>query len=885
MVLVAGLLLGAGLTSGAPAAKELDQIELSPVVTRLLDDPVTSDAERQAMAVFHGQWARVANPTVAQRAMVALGRFELGESVLLDEGVPALVRAEGALWRGEPEQAVQWLVDDPSLQAAVVAARAYRDLGAVREAVGVLEPWRERLQSQELTGAASLTAAGEALAMLAQLEGRPARDYGLAMSLFGKARVEADPLYWPAYLAEARLLIDKDNNPQAAQALFEALTLNPSCGEAWYLLGRMLLGAFDFDRAGVCLKKLREINEQHLLADALEARLLLTQKDAGQARAVIEAALSRYPRQRELVALLAAAEALLFDRAAVDAALGHFEQLAPRHPLAYYTVGEYLAAARQYAWGEAVLRRAIELDPNWAQPRVELGTLLMQWGKEQAALVELRHATRLDSFNRQAHNQAKLAEELVGYEQIRTEHFVIKYQAGVDGVLARDMPEELERIYGHLTAVFGYEPPNPTLIEIMPDEERFAVRITGMPDIWTIAACTGDVIAMTPPRGGAHQHGSFDWVRVIQHEFVHTVTLNQTDYRIPHWFTEGCAVSQEPVDRGYDECRLLAKSFNRLFGLDQISWAFIRPESPLDRPLAYAQASWMVQYVTERFGHRAVVAMLERYREGATEAQAILTATGQAPDFFMAGFKAWAAKEMRSWGLGPQLGDDEIKKAFGPSDKPSDEVLAQWLERYPSHPGLLRMAAGRAVERAVRRDDELGVGGANAVELEAVKQVVLRYAASRPVDPWSDEQLVRIAKRQGRVEEAIGAMQQLDRADDKTGRWAVELAGIHRDAGRLGLAADAMTRALQRQPYNASYRELAATVALQGGDFEGALRHLQAMVALEPDRAIHQVRLAAIYAKMGRREESVSAAQAAMRLDPAAPVDALLERGGQSGSP
>ena len=31
----------------------------------------------------------------------------------------------------------------------------------------------------------------------------------------------------------------------------------------------------------------------------------------------------------------------------------------------------------------------------------------------------------------------------------------------------------------------------------MPDEQWFGVRITGLPWIWTIGACTGEIIAMS----------------------------------------------------------------------------------------------------------------------------------------------------------------------------------------------------------------------------------------------------------------------------------------------------------------------------------------------------------------------------------------------------
>ena len=54
-----------------------------------------------------------------------------------------------------------------------------------------------------------------------------------------------------------------------------------------------------------------------------------------------------------------------------------------------------------------------------------------------------------------------------------------------------------------------------------------------------------------------------------------------------------------------------------LFALDNINWAFIRPAKPTDRPLAYAQAHWMLEYISETHGANAVIDMLKMFGEGA----------------------------------------------------------------------------------------------------------------------------------------------------------------------------------------------------------------------------------------------------------------------------
>ena len=139
----------------------------------------------------------------------------------------------------------------------------------------------------------------------------------------------------------------------------------------------------------------------------------------------------------------------------------------------------------------------------------------------------------------------------------------------------------------------------------MPDHKFFSVRITGMPRIHTVAACTGPLIAIEVPREGPPEKhmGLFDWLKVLRHEYTHTITLSQTKNRIPHWLTEAAAVSMEDVPRKYERARELAKRWQQddLFDLDEINWAFIRPRRPGDRSFAYAQGHWMVEYMNERF--------------------------------------------------------------------------------------------------------------------------------------------------------------------------------------------------------------------------------------------------------------------------------------------
>lgn len=847
---------------------------LLPAVVQMIDDPLNRTEQKRAMQIFHGQWQSVTNPTPTEQAMIALARYDLQHPVFNDASVPALLRATALLERGEPAQARQLLQGEQTLFSQWIVAKAMVLQGEFDSAALVLESIIQKsgdLDTSDAQAAAKLTTLGHAIVLLAEIRGGNASDYRQAMETFGKAYKQADRLYYPAMVAEASLLASRDNPSDAHAAANEAAVLNPNDGKLWSVLGHLAANHFQFEMTTRVLAQLRSINPHHLLADRLEAYSRLVSRDPASALAVLAPALARYPNDPHLLALNAAAQAAIFDQPAFEKAMDRFNAVFPQSELALLTTGRVLSMNRQYERSEAMLRQVIDRRPNLPRAWTELGLLLMQSGDESGALVALERGSSLDPFDVRAANQLKLVQELLGYQVIETEHFIIRYRHGIDEVLARDMPYELEGMYGELTSIFQHRPRNKTIVEILPDLQRFAVRITGMPDIWTIGASTGDVIAITPPRDGQGQRGAFDWLRVIKHEYVHTVTLAQTGNRIPHWFTEGAAVWQEPGDRDYNTARLLAQAqqSGQLFTLDQINWGFIRPKRQIDRPLAYAQACWMIQYIVASQGQQAVVDMLNLFNQGLTDRQAIEKVAGMDGDTFMKGFLAWANDQVALWGLGPSRYDERTKKLLENSGQLEAGVLAELLNNYPNDPDLLLLAAKRAM---------------TGFDLNEARRAVLRYAAARPVDPWSHQMLVQIAFKQKQPLQATGPLAYLDQQEQNSGAWSVQLSRIYRESGNLDAAYRAMLRAIHREPYNATFREQTAAIALQRSDMQGALYQLQALPMLEPDRAVHQIRLAAIYKKMGRDDEANAAAMLARTINPQAPVEKFLKQQQENGS-
>jgi tetratricopeptide (TPR) repeat protein len=868
--LVVVLIALAALCAAAPAdaqQKKLvpDSVPLAPTVRRAVDDKLLKDPERESLRIFHGLFGELSEDS-KKSAAYKLATWDIADESLSQDSTPKLLRAEAALDRGDTDAALKLLEGDTSPRAQLLTGKAHVDDGHFDLALKTLTPLREALRGKSDAPAADVAAMAEATALLASLEGRSA-DYQFALDQLLRAQQQVDRFYWPALVLQGELLLDKDNPDEAVAALHQALALNPKSSDAYYLLGRLALRGYDFASVATASAKLRAIQPKHVLADVLDVEALLLQKDAVAAQALLAEAIKRYPHHRRLLACVPAAAAIRYDVEGLTAGLESFDRVAGRSPLALYVTGLYLSQARQYEAGEQLLKQAIERQPNWGQPHVELGLLLSQGGKEEEALAELRRVALLDPYNKRAINSLKMHEELAGYHFVQSPHFIVKYRDLIDRALAEDMPEQLERFYNEVTSDFDYKLRRKTLIEIMADKRWFAVRITGMPDIWTIGACTGNIIAITPPREGKHQAGGFDWMRVIRHEFTHTVTLERTANRIPHWFTEACAVSEEPEPRDFNTAQLLAHALaaNELFTLDQINWGFVRPRKPTDRNLAYAQAHWMFEYITERFGHDAILRMLDLSRQAVPENQVVVRATGQSAEEFMKGFKAWATTQVQAWGLSPSPPTEQVVKQLAEASHGSkaeaESKLAHLLAENPDHPDILRYAAEKSLEKG---DDEASIA------------LLLRYAGARPVGTWADARLSELLMKIGKPNEAISHLEVLDRYDQTSGSYAQTLTRVYRQLNQLDDAQRACFRALARQPYDATLRETAATIALQRKDLPTALRQVESLTWIEPDRATHFVRLAALYDRMNRPADAKAAAAEARKLDPAAPVEKFL---------
>jgi len=335
----------------------------------------------------------------------------------------------------------------------------------------------------------------------------------------------------------------------------------------------------------------------------------------------------------------------------------------------------------------------------------------------------------------------------------------------------------------------------------------------------------------------------------------------------------------------------------KLFTLDKIKWAFVRPESPQDRPLAYAQGCWMVEYLQGKWGADSVPKLLEKYKQGLDESKAFQETVGVSGDEFYAGFIAWATEQVKQWGLAPEPSLEKLSDTIRAQDpqlqlatrqaeqkrldalatflakqvgepsqiaqtvlvaarwpkvkKPTvdltDELVDQWLVQYPDQPDLLELKLRR------RLKEQPDVDGIATTLLDA-------YAKARPVDPYPHRVYARGNLLSGDQQAAITHLKALDALEEQDPSYALELARLYRLQNDLAAARTSVEKATRINPFDAATREFAATLAIENGDLQRARLHLAALKKLEPDQKRHALRLEKLDAMVAAQSVKTPAA-------------------------
>ena len=449
-----------------------------------------------------------------------------------------------------------------------------------------------------------------------------------------ESAIRVDPNCWRAPWLEARLFLSGTNERAATRELARAQQINPLAPEVLVTLGEADLQGYKLAAGRTKAERALEINPHYAPANVLLADLNISDERFDDADKAARKAVAENPRDERALARLAACRRLLVDPMGAEAAELTALAANPRPADFYYWLGERLADRRKYHSAERAFLLGLAAHPGRADAAIGLGMLYMQVGRETEARDLFNAAFEADPFNVRALNMMKVLKHMASYTPILSPHYSVLVDPAQDQLLGKYMSQYLESIYPTLTKRFGYAPPGRTQIEILISHQWFSGRTVGLPFVPTVGACTGRVVALASPRA---TRVPFNWARVLTHELTHVITLQQTDFNIPHWYTEALAVESEGYPRPQEWNRLLLERVparSKLLNLDTVNLGFIRPKEPDDRQMAYCQSQLYAQYMLKRFGDRALIDMLDAYRRGLTTDRAIAACFGvDKPDF------------------------------------------------------------------------------------------------------------------------------------------------------------------------------------------------------------------------------------------------------------
>jgi tetratricopeptide (TPR) repeat protein len=470
----------------------------------------------------------------------------------------------------------------------------------------------------------------------------------------------ADPDFWPALYYSGRLFLEKHRKGDALKDLRRALAINPSAAEIHVMLGLVALEDYEIEDGHTHADRALALNANLPAARQLKADLYMAREQYAEAMEELKLALTVNPVDEESLGRMAACLWLTRRAGEFDQLRNEVQQRNPRPSQFLTRLAERLEDHRRFDVAEQYFREAIEAAPDRGGPRTGLGMLYMRVGKEDVATTTLEKAFEMDPFNARTKNMLEVLDQLKGYETIETDHFRIRCDAELDGMLGRYAARYLEEVYAELTERFAFQPEGLIQIEIFNKgrgdsaHRWFSARTVGLPWIGTVGACTGKVVAMASPRGVERP---FNWARVLKHEVTHVITLQQTRFNIPHWYTEALAVQAEGYPRPQLWNQLLVERVpaGTLLNLDNINLAFARPKTQLDWQMAYCQSELYAEYMQQRFGPKITARLLDAYREGLATAEAIPSVCG----ISLADFEAAYREYLRSVAGGLQSGPTE----------------------------------------------------------------------------------------------------------------------------------------------------------------------------------------------------------------------------------
>jgi tetratricopeptide (TPR) repeat protein len=347
------------------------------------------------------------------------------------------------------------------------------------------------------------------------------------------------------------------------------------------------------------------------------------------------------------------------------------------------------------------------------------------------------------------------------------------------------------------------------------------------------------IIAMQSP--GSMEH-PLNWARVLKHEFVHVLTLQQTKFNIPHWYTEALAVRSEGYPRPVEWNALLLDRVPKgeLKNLDTLSMGFIRAGNQANWNFAYCQSVLYAEYMVERFGADSLAKLLDAYRRNRTTDQAVPEVFGVDKGDFEKGYREFLDKLV----AGLQKSEDEVE--------PKPSQIEKAYEKNKQDPKAAANYA-KLMMQVKKRD-----------EAKKIAEEVLKKDPSQPVAAMV---LTLLLLRDEKFDDAAKILEPALNREHPNKHIVELLMKVRLKQKRSADAIELCELGKRFFPYESDWWRGSAAAAKLTGDKEARRTALETLVQIEADDPAPRKALAEMALADGQFEDALKFGKLTLHID------------------
>ena len=796
----------------------------------------------------------------ASRALVMIGNYLEAENLVaeaIEDGAyadyPLLTTqlAEIKRMTGQSRAALE-ILQQAIEGNAEPPVRSLVQYGSLLKFTGRQGQWQQVLDKVVQRYNAGLVFSSEDVAMVA-LASWLMGNFQDANSLFDEA-TRANPNNLEAHTLWADLFLEKYNAADAERSYQDALEVNSRYVPA-------LVGIAQVVGDEKSLLRALAINPNSVQALETYAQLLMINGREQEAEEYFDKVLELNPESLKTLSVLAASAAL---EERFDDFAGYQRRVEAFSPGNAEFLGHIADSfGNNYRFEEAVhyARASIEADPEYWQGHTLLGSNLIRLGEEEEGRQSLEIGFENDPFNVMTSNMLKVFDTLETYTTAESEHFKVHMSERDSLILWPYLEPLLEEGWDTLTAKYGFEPEGKVLIEVFENSADFAVRSVGLPDIGPLVGiCFGKVITLISP-----DTLTANWQEIVWHEFMHVITLQMTQNRMPRWLSEGISVWEEREGRPYWGRRqgldlVRAAQEQKLLPVGELNSGFSGARNNADLNFAYFQSYLVVDYITQTYGFEKLTELIYQYGEIKDDAERFRSVFELNMDDFDAGFRGWInqrVEEINVYAHTEDVPDEGDGHGHGIREN-SSAILAELY----NNASLKQHMRARIEENSRDFQAYLQLGivlfkEEAFVEAKQYLKTAHEMLPSYTGYPSPALVLAQIYEREGNQQSRLQWLKVLMENLQHDYGAAMVLAGAALEESDFEQAAYYLDRAIQVDPYRSDVHELKARYAEAVNDSAAAVTEYEVLMQLEISDPVEALtNLAQAYLNNGQASEA-----------------------------